>query len=129
MSSKLLAEPTVEPHFPLAASVWPERTGRASRALRAALLIALGTALSSSAKINLPLPYVPMTLQTLVVLDDRRRLWLASRRSTVIAYLAEGAMGLPVFAGPIGGTRAIRGADGRLSRRICARSLGHGRLE
>ena len=37
--------------------------------LRAVILIALGTALLTlSAKINLPLPYVPMTLQTLVVL-------------------------------------------------------------
>src|SRR6476646_10458237 len=69
LSSKLLAEPVVEPHFPLAALVWPGRTGGASQALRALLLIALGTALLTlSAKINLPLPSVPMTLQTLVVL-------------------------------------------------------------
>ncbi len=104
MSSKLLAEPTVEPHFPLAASVWPERTGRASRALRAVLLIALGTALLTlSAKINLPLPYVPMTLQTLVVLMIGAAYGWRLGGATVIVYLAEGAMGLPVFAGPIGG--------------------------
>jgi len=37
--------------------------------LRSVTLVALGTALLTlSAKVNLPLPYVPMTLQTLVVL-------------------------------------------------------------
>ena len=37
--------------------------------LRSVILVALGTALLTlSAKVNLPLPYVPMTLQTLVVL-------------------------------------------------------------
>lgn len=104
MSSKSLAEPVVEPHFPLAALVWPGRTGGASQALRAVLLIALGTALLTlSAKINLPLPYVPMTLQTLVVLMIGAAYGWRLGGATVMAYLAEGAMGLPVFAGPIGG--------------------------
>ena len=104
MSSKLLAESVVEPHFPLAALVWPGRTGGASQAQRAALLIALGTALLTlSAKINLPLPYVPMTLQTLVVLMIGAAYGWRLGCATVMAYLAEGAMGLPVFAGPVGG--------------------------
>ena len=56
-------------HSPLAEMLWPRREDRAFRALRGAILIALGTALLTlSAKVNLPLPYVPMTLQTLVVL-------------------------------------------------------------
>jgi len=68
------------------------------------LLIALGTALLTlSAKINLPLPYVPMTLQTLVVLMIGAAYGWRLGGATVMAYLAEGAIGLPVFAGPIGG--------------------------
>ena len=89
---------------PLAALVWPGRPGAASQASRAVLLIALGTALLTlSAKINLPLPYVPMTLQTLVVLMIGAAYGWRLGAATVVAYLAEGAMGLPVFAGPIGG--------------------------
>ena len=97
-------------HFPLAALVWPGRAGAASQALRAALLIALGTALLTlSAKINLPLPYVPMTLQTLVVLMIGAAYGWRLGGATVIAYLAEGAIGLPVFAGPIGGLAPLVG--------------------
>jgi biotin transport system substrate-specific component len=102
--SKLLAEPVVEPHFPLAALLWPERAGAASQALRGVLLMALGTALLTlSAKINLPLPYVPMTLQTLVVLMIGAAYGWRLGGATVMVYLAEGAMGWPVFAGPVGG--------------------------
>lgn len=110
LSAKLLAEPAVEPHFPLAALVWPGRAGGTSRALRATLLIALGTALLTlSAKINLPLPYVPMTMQTLVVLMVGAAYGWRLGGATVMAYLAEGAMGLPVFAGPIGGLAPLVG--------------------
>jgi len=91
-------------HFPLAAMVWPGRAGGVPQALHAALLILLGTALLTlSAKINLPLPYVPMTLQTLAVLMIGAAYGWRLGGATVLAYLAEGAIGLPVFAGPIGG--------------------------
>lgn len=104
MFAKSTSESAALTHFPLAALVWPGRTGRTSQALRAALLIALGTVLLTlSAKINLPLPYVPMTLQTLVVLMIGAAYGRRLGGATVMAYLAEGAMGLPVFAGPIGG--------------------------
>ncbi len=50
-------------HFPLAAQLWPQRGAGFSSVLRAIILIALGTALLTlSAKVNLALPYVPMTL-------------------------------------------------------------------
>jgi biotin transport system substrate-specific component len=74
------------------------------------MLIALGTALLTfSAKINLPLPFVPMTLQTLVVLVIGAVYGWRLGCATVIAYLAEGAMGLPVFAGPVGGLAPLMG--------------------
>ncbi|MET0677956.1 MAG: biotin transporter BioY, partial [Bradyrhizobium sp.] len=69
MPAKVLNEAVVPSHFPLAAQLWPQRADGASGVFRAVILVALGTALLAlSAKVNLPLPYVPMTLQTLVVL-------------------------------------------------------------
>ena len=63
--------------------------------MRAVILIAGGTALLAlSAKVNLPLPYVPMTLQTLVVLMLGAAYGWRLGCATVIAYLAEGAMRL-----------------------------------
>jgi biotin transport system substrate-specific component len=62
-----------------------------------------------SAKINLPLPYVPMTLQTLVVLLIGVVYGWRLGGATVIAYLAEGAIGWPVFAGPVGGLAPLLG--------------------
>ena len=121
---------SVAPHFPLAAVLWPHRADGSSAVLRGVVLIALGTALLTlSAKINLPLPYVPMTLQTLVVLMIGAAYGWRLGSATVIAYLAEGAMGLPVFAGPVGGLAPLVGSDGRLSFRLCGRGLRHGLAE
>lgn len=90
--------------------MWPTRPGEAVGALRAVVLIVLGTALMAlSAKVNLPLPYVPMTLQTLVVLMIGAAYGWRLGSATMIAYLAEGAMGLPVFAGPVGGIAPLVG--------------------
>ena len=101
---------SIAAHAPLAEVLWPRREDRAFRALRGAILIALGTALLTlSAKVNLPLPYVPMTLQTLVVLMIGAAYGWRLGVATVIAYLAEGAIGLPVFAGPVGGLAPLVG--------------------
>ncbi|MGY4624763.1 biotin transport system substrate-specific component [Bradyrhizobium sp. USDA 4486] len=102
--------PTAATHSPLAALMWPTRPGESVGALRAVVLIALGTALMAlSAKVNLPLPYVPMTLQTLVVLMIGAAYGWRLGSATMVAYLAEGAMGLPVFAGPVGGIAPLVG--------------------
>jgi biotin transport system substrate-specific component len=90
--------------------MWPTRPGEAVGALRALVLVALGSALMAlSAKVNLPLPYVPMTLQTLVVLMIGAAYGWRLGSATMIAYLAEGALGLPVFAGPVGGIAPLLG--------------------
>ena len=74
------------------------------------MLIALGTALLTlSAKVYLPLPYVPMTLQTLVVVMIGAAYGWRLGSATVVAYLAEGAIGFPVFAGPVGGLAPLLG--------------------
>ena len=110
MSSSSIPQPIAVRHFPLAAVLWPDRADGFSAVVRTVILVALGTALLAlSAKINLPLPYVPMTLQTLVVLMIGAAYGWRLGTATVIAYLAEGAIGLPVFAGPVGGLAPLLG--------------------
>src|ERR1700675_265469 len=110
LSTRSMPEPAVTPHIPLAEVLWPDRAEGVFGVLRIVILIALGTALLTlSAKINLPLPYVPMTLQTLVVLMIGAAYGWRLGSATVIAYLAEGAIGLPVFAGPVGGLAPLVG--------------------
>ena len=110
MSVRTAPETVASPHFLLSALVWPHRSDGSLNLLRSAILAALGTALLTlSAKVNLPLPYVPMTLQTLVVLMIGAAYGWRLGSATVIAYLAEGAIGLPVFAGPVGGIAPLVG--------------------
>jgi biotin transport system substrate-specific component len=110
LSARSIPESVVTPHLPLAAVLWPERADRISGVVRGVILVALGTALlTMSAKINLPLPYVPMTLQTLVVLMIGAAYGWRLGTTTVLAYLAEGAIGFPVFAGPVGGLAPLFG--------------------
>jgi biotin transport system substrate-specific component len=113
LSTTSITQPAVVPHFPLAAVVWPDRADGFAGMLRKVILVALGTALLTlSAKVNLPLPYVPMTLQTLAVLMIGAAYGRYLGAATVLAYLAEGAMGLPVFAGPVGGLAPLMGPTG-----------------
>jgi biotin transport system substrate-specific component len=97
-------------NLPLATALWPNRSDGFSGALRAVVLVVAGTALLTlSAKIKLPLPYVPMTLQTLVVLVIGAAYGWRLGVTTIIAYLGEGAAGLPIFAGPVGGLAPLTG--------------------
>ena len=78
------------------------------------VLVLAGSALIAlAAQVRIPLPFspVPVTGQTFAVLlvaASLGRLGLAS----VIAYLIEGAMGLPVFAGGTFGVATIVGPTG-----------------
>lgn len=82
----------------LADLLWPMEGMH--RALRALLLAALGSALLTlSAKVQVPFHPVPMTLQTLVVLLIGMTFGARLGAAVVLLYLAEGAAGLPVFAG------------------------------
>lgn len=85
----------------LAGALWPATAG--NRLLRATLLAVLGSALLAiSAKVQVPFWPVPMTLQTGVVLLLGAALGWRLAAATVLLYLAEGALGLPVFAGGAG---------------------------
>jgi biotin transport system substrate-specific component len=113
VSVQSVSQPAAARHFPLASVLWPEQAGEISSALRAVVLVALGTALMTlSAKVNLPLPYVPITLQTLAVLTIGATYGWRLGSATMIAYLAEGAIGMPVFAGPVGGLAPLLGPTG-----------------
>ncbi len=77
--------------------VWPRRAAGAGL-VRAAVLTVLGACLLTvSAKIQVPGP-VPMTLQTLAVMALGAALGLRLAVSSVLLYIVQGALGMPVFA-------------------------------
>jgi biotin transport system substrate-specific component len=84
-------------HATLLDRVWPETR---NRAIRAVTLVILGSILlAASAKASVPMWPVPMTMQTFVVLLIGMTTGMRLGMATVAAYLLEGALGLPVFAG------------------------------
>ena len=134
-----------------ASLLWPARD-RGVAALRAMVLAVAGSALLAlSAKIQVPIPPVPMTMQTLVVLIIGATYGWRLGGATVLLYIAEGMLGLPVFAntppqvaspayllGPTGGYLAgyvaaavvmgflaERGWDRSLPRVVVMMSVGH----
>ncbi|MFO7945074.1 MAG: biotin transporter BioY [Anaerolineales bacterium] len=76
--------------------------------LSASLLIAI------SAHISIPIPFspVPITGQTFTVLLVGAVLGKRRGVAAVVLYLAEGALGFPVFAGAKGGFAALLGPTG-----------------
>lgn len=90
------AAPTV------ASTLWPSSGPAAGPAAIARLIVlaVLGSlVLAASAKVQVPFWPVPMTMQTFVVLVLGAAYGWRLGLGTVLAYLAEGAAGLPVFAG------------------------------
>jgi biotin transport system substrate-specific component len=82
----------------LAGTLWP--AGEANAILRNVVLAVAGTALLTiSAKIQVPFYPVPLTLTTFVVLALGMAYGWRLGIATLVLYLAEGAVGLPVFAG------------------------------
>jgi biotin transport system substrate-specific component len=83
----------------LTQALWPVDTG-GERTARAVTLALVGTLLLTlSAKVQIPFWPVPMTMQTFVVLVLGMAYGWKLGVATMLLYLAEGAMGLPVFAG------------------------------
>lgn len=68
-----------------------------------ALVIGGSLVVAIAAQISIPLQPVPLSLQTLAILVVGFCLGSRLGALALIAYLAEGAMGLPVFAGGKGG--------------------------
>jgi biotin transport system substrate-specific component len=125
----------------LSALLWPAQD-RFLDLVRALVLAVIGSALLAvSAKIQVPIPPVPMTMQTLVVLIIGTTYGWRLAGATTLLYIAEGMAGLPVFAntppqvpsaayllGPTGGYLvgyvAAAMAMGYLAERGWDRSLG-----
>jgi len=80
------------------------------------LLVLLGASLAIGlgAQVAIPLPFtpVPATLQTLAVLVTGAVLGSKRGALAVLVYLAEGAAGLPVFAGGLSGPTMLLGPTG-----------------
>ena len=82
----------------IASALWPSR-GDTAGVIRMIVLAFAGTLLLTlSAKIKVPFYPVPMTMQTLVVLALGAAYGARLGAATVVLYLVEGALGLPVFA-------------------------------
>jgi biotin transport system substrate-specific component len=82
-------------HTALAPTLW---SFAGNRVLQDVVLVLIGTVfIAIAAKIKVPFFPVPMTLQTLAILMIGATYGFRLGTLTVIAYLAEGLVGLPVF--------------------------------
>ena len=77
--------------------------GTGSTARKAMLVLAGSAFIAVAAQISVPMLPVPMTLQTLAILMVGFAYGARLGALTLLAYLAEGAMGLPVFANGMNG--------------------------
>lgn len=86
-------------------STWTRRLG---------LILAFNVLIVISSYLRIPLPFtlVPITGQTAAVLACGLFLGPTAGALTVMAYLSEGAMGLPVFAGGAAGMVTLMGPTG-----------------
>jgi len=82
--------------------VWPKRDASANWFRAIVLAIAGSLLIAVSAKINIPFYPVPMTMQTFAILSIGMCFGLRLGFATILLYLVEGALGLPVFAGTPG---------------------------
>ena len=93
---------------------YPLRTDvlRSVAAQKAALVLAGMGILAASAWLSVPFYPVPLTMQTLAVLLIGGTLGPVLGVSSVVGYLALGAMGAPVFHGGLGGAVILAGPTG-----------------
>lgn len=84
-----------------------------TRTFKSVLLVLGGSfALALSAKIQVPFWPVPITLQSMMVLLIGIASGSRLGALIILAYLAEGALGLPVFAGAAAGPAYLAGPTG-----------------
>lgn len=83
-------------HHSLATRLWPQAAD--SLLARTVLVLAGTLLLALSARVQVPFWPVPMTMQTFVVLGIGAAYGARLAGVTLLTYLAQGAIGLPVFA-------------------------------
>lgn len=94
----------------LAAAIWPAASETGLRAMRAVLLALVASLLVAvSAQLQVPMYPVPMTMQPFAVIVIGAAYGSRLGFATLLLYIAEGALGLPVFAGMKGGTGHLVG--------------------
>src|SRR4051812_40379087 len=98
------------PHPPLALVLWP--TGGWVRDITLVVVGSLFVALLAQVAIRLPFTVVPITGQTLAVALTAAVLGSKRGALALLAYLGEGAAGLPFFAGGASGLAKIMGPTG-----------------
>ncbi len=93
-----MADTTVQtPQATLIEAVWPD--GAMSKPLRLVILAIAGSALLAlSARISVPMWPVPITMQTFAVLVIGAAYGWRLGGATILLYMAEAAVGLPVFS-------------------------------
>jgi len=74
---------------------------------KAALILGGSLFIALAAQVSVPFFPVPLTLQTLAILIVGLTFGARLGAATLLAYLAEGAMGLPVFAGGMNGAALV----------------------
>ena len=85
-------------------------TDKTKRMIGYVALVLLGTlVMAIAAKIKVPFFPVPMTLQTLAVFGIAAAYGQKLAVATMLAYIFEGLIGLPVFAGAIAGPAYMAG--------------------
>ena len=78
--------------------LWPAKDTDAARWMRAAILVSLGVvAMAIAAKVRIPMWPVPITMQTFVVLTIGAAYGAGLGVTTMLAYLAVGALGFDIF--------------------------------
>ena len=95
-----MAGPSATPsEATIVGQLWPSGVEPRAAWLRGIVLALLGSALLTlSAKVQVPFWPVPMTLQSLAVLVIGAAYGARLGAATVLVYITEGALGLPVFA-------------------------------
>ncbi|WP_439523964.1 biotin transporter BioY [Marivita sp.] len=92
--------PTPHSRTPTLIGALPAPNDKRFHLLRASLIVLAGTIfITLSARIQVPMWPVPMTMQTFAVLLVGMAFGARLAGVTLVAYLAQGALGLPVFAG------------------------------
>ena len=103
MTTSAPSQPAHSSPLVLIDAIWSRQNTSAASMLRLAVLAIAGSALMAvSAKIQVPMWPVPMTMQTFAVLVIAMSFGLRLGAATLLLYLAEGAVGLPVFASGAG---------------------------
>lgn len=105
----------LSPGSTLADYLVPARVARSNALLRDGILVvgfSIFLALCAQVSFHIPFTPVPITLQTLAVVLTGAALGSKRGGLAMLLYLAEGAAGLPVFAGGVGGFIHLIGYTG-----------------